>query len=159
MSHEIEIKIPDIGGAVGVDVIEILVKPEDIIAVDTPLITLESDKASMEIPSPRAGKVKQLALKLGDKVQEGDVILTLVSDSSEKEETQETHEAVVEPLVSSSTEPMLDNKPAPSIEIPLLQEPVPDNRLLQKVPEDSSTDSTKEFSSAVEFPKKSNVLL
>lgn len=75
-----EIKIPDIGGAAGVDVIELLVKEGDDIKVDTPLLTLESDKASMEIPSPRAGRVKSLALKVGDKVSEGDVILTLEAD-------------------------------------------------------------------------------
>ena len=55
--------------------IEILVKEGDTIQKDTPLITLESDKASMEIPSPAAGKVKKINLKIGDKVSEGDIIL------------------------------------------------------------------------------------
>lgn len=74
------IKVPDIGGATGVDVIELLVKEGDVITKDTPLITLESDKASMEIPSPMAGVVGALQIRIGDKVSEGDVILTLVSD-------------------------------------------------------------------------------
>jgi len=71
------IKIPDIGSTQAVDVIEILVKPGQRIEIDTPLVTLESDKASMEIPSPEAGVVQSIALKLGDKVNQGDVILTL----------------------------------------------------------------------------------
>ncbi|KTC89059.1 dihydrolipoyllysine-residue acetyltransferase [Fluoribacter dumoffii] len=75
MSNEIEVKIPDIGGATQVDVIEIMVQVGDQIEIDTPLITLESDKASMEIPSPVAGKVTKLNLKVGDKVSEGDLIL------------------------------------------------------------------------------------
>lgn len=79
MANEIEIKVPDIGGATGVDVIEIMVKPGQEIAVDTPLVTLESDKASMEIPSPKAGVVSTIKIKLGDKLSEGDIILILES--------------------------------------------------------------------------------
>ncbi len=70
------ITIPDIGGASGVDVIELLVKSGDTIEKDTPLITLESDKATMEIPSPASGVVDSIVIKVGDKVSEGDVILT-----------------------------------------------------------------------------------
>jgi pyruvate dehydrogenase E2 component (dihydrolipoamide acetyltransferase) len=80
MAEEIKIKVPDIGGATNVDVIDILVKPGDEVKKDTSLITLESDKASMDIPSPEAGEVKELLVKTGDKVSEGDVILILVSD-------------------------------------------------------------------------------
>lgn len=75
MANQIEIKIPDIGGAAQVDVIEVLVNAGDMISKDTPLVTLESDKASMEIPSPVAGQVSQILTKVGDKVSEGDVIL------------------------------------------------------------------------------------
>lgn len=70
-----KITVPDIGGASGVDVIELLVKPGDRIEKETPLVTLESDKASMEIPSPAAGVVASLSVKVGDKISEGDVIL------------------------------------------------------------------------------------
>jgi pyruvate dehydrogenase E2 component (dihydrolipoamide acetyltransferase) len=72
-----EIKVPDIGGVSNVDVIEILVKAGDKIDTDTPLVTLESDKASMEIPSPLSGVVQSMKLNIGDKVAEGDVILML----------------------------------------------------------------------------------
>ncbi|KTC93000.1 MULTISPECIES: dihydrolipoyllysine-residue acetyltransferase [Legionella] len=88
MADEIKIKIPDIGGATDVDVIEIMVKPGDEIKKDASLLTLESDKASMEIPSPQAGKVSSVKLKVGDKVSEGDVILTLAAGQSEAETTQ-----------------------------------------------------------------------
>ena len=77
MASEQEIKVPDIGGVSGVDVIELLVKAGDVIEKDSPLVTLETDKASMEIPSPSAGVVREMRLKVGDKVSEGDVILLL----------------------------------------------------------------------------------
>ncbi|PJC20979.1 MAG: dihydrolipoyl dehydrogenase, partial [Comamonadaceae bacterium CG_4_9_14_0_8_um_filter_57_21] len=67
----IDIKVPDIGDFKDVAVIELLVKPGDTIAADQSLITVESDKASMEIPSSHAGVVKELKIKLGDKVSEG----------------------------------------------------------------------------------------
>lgn len=82
MTKESEIKIPDIGGATQVDVIEILVKEGDSIEVDTPLITLESEKASMDIPSPISGTVTQILVNVGDKVSEGDLIIKAKSDST-----------------------------------------------------------------------------
>lgn len=73
----IEIKVPDIGGATSVDVIAVLVKAGDTIAIDTPIATLEGDKASMDIPSTAAGVVESVAIKVGDKVSEGSVICTI----------------------------------------------------------------------------------
>lgn len=84
MANEQKIKVPDIGGASGVDVIEILVKEGTEVAIDTPLITLETDKASMEIPSPMAGKVQTIHMKVGDKVAQGDEILTLLVEGGEE---------------------------------------------------------------------------
>jgi len=72
-----EVVVPDIGDFEGVDVIEILVKPGDTVAADQSLITLESDKATMEIPAPEPGVVKELRIKVGDKVSQGAPILTL----------------------------------------------------------------------------------
>jgi dihydrolipoamide dehydrogenase len=74
-----DIKVPDIGDFAEVAVIEVLVKPGDTIAAEQSLITVESDKASMEIPSSHAGVVKELKIKVGDKVAEGSVVLTLES--------------------------------------------------------------------------------
>ncbi|MCX7506704.1 dihydrolipoyl dehydrogenase [Delftia tsuruhatensis] len=73
----IDIKVPDIGDFAEVGVIELLVQPGDTVAKDQSLITVESDKASMEIPSSHAGVVKELKVQLGDKVAEGSVVLTL----------------------------------------------------------------------------------
>ncbi|MCE1162005.1 MAG: FAD-dependent oxidoreductase, partial [Thiomonas sp.] len=78
----IEVKVPDIGDFKDVEVIEVLVKAGDTIAVDQSLVTVESDKASMEIPSSAAGKVKALRVKLGDKVNEGVVLLELEAQAA-----------------------------------------------------------------------------
>jgi pyruvate dehydrogenase E2 component (dihydrolipoamide acetyltransferase) len=72
-----EVKVPDIGDFKEVEVIELLVKPGDTIKVDQSLITVESDKASMEIPASHAGVVKEVKVKIGDKVAEGSLLLTL----------------------------------------------------------------------------------
>jgi pyruvate dehydrogenase E2 component (dihydrolipoamide acetyltransferase) len=75
----IEVKVPDIGDFKDVPVIELLVKPGDAVKKEDPLVTLESDKATMEVPSPVAGVVKELKVKVGDKVSEGSVVITLDS--------------------------------------------------------------------------------
>ena len=80
----IEVKVPDIGDFKNVEVIEVLVKPGDAVAKEQSLITLESDKATMEIPSPGAGIVKELRIKVGDKVSQGSPILVLESGQAEK---------------------------------------------------------------------------
>ncbi len=89
-SNLIDIKVPDIGDFDEVTVIELLVKPGDSIAADQSLITVESDKASMEIPASQAGLVKEIKVKLGDKVKQGSVVLTLeaagVADAPKAEE-------------------------------------------------------------------------
>ncbi len=77
----LEIKVPDIGDFDEVTVIELLVKVGDTIKVDQSLLTVESDKASMEIPSSAAGVVKAITVKLGDKVKQGSVVLSLVAES------------------------------------------------------------------------------
>jgi dihydrolipoamide dehydrogenase len=74
---EIEVKVPDLGGFENVEIIELLVAPGDEIQMEDSLVTVESDKASMEIPAPRAGMVKSLKVKLGDRISEGDVLLML----------------------------------------------------------------------------------
>jgi len=79
----IEIKVPDIGDFKEVEVIELLVKPGDTIKVDQSLITVESDKASMEIPSSQAGVVKELKVKIGDKVAEGSLLLLLLLEAAD----------------------------------------------------------------------------
>ena len=77
-----EIRVPDIGDFTDVPVIEIHVSPGDEVALEDPLVTLESDKATMDVPAPEAGKVAQLRVQIGDRVSEGSVLLTLESDGA-----------------------------------------------------------------------------
>jgi pyruvate dehydrogenase E2 component (dihydrolipoamide acetyltransferase) len=78
----VEVKVPDIGDFKEVEIIELLVKPGDTVKADQSLLTVESDKASMEIPSSHAGVVKELRVKLGDKVSEGSLVLVLEADAA-----------------------------------------------------------------------------
>src|SRR5438270_1936816 len=78
----LEVKVPDIGDFKDVPVIEVFVKAGDRVKPDDSLVTLESDKATMDVPSPSAGVVKDLKLRVGDKVSEGGVILTLETDGA-----------------------------------------------------------------------------
>jgi pyruvate dehydrogenase E2 component (dihydrolipoamide acetyltransferase) len=73
----IEVKVPDIGDFKNIPVIDVLVKPGDRVSKESPLVTLESDKATMDVPAPAAGVVKELKIKVGDKVSEGSLVLTL----------------------------------------------------------------------------------
>jgi dihydrolipoamide dehydrogenase len=82
MSTTIELKVPDLGNFSNIDVIEVLVSQGQQIAVDTPLLTLETDKATMEVPATAAGVVQSLRVKIGDKVSAGSVILLLQTDAA-----------------------------------------------------------------------------
>jgi pyruvate/2-oxoglutarate dehydrogenase complex dihydrolipoamide acyltransferase (E2) component len=79
MADTIDVRVPDIGDFKDVPVIEVLVKPGDAVKKNDSIVTLESDKASMEVPSPVDGTVQDVKVKIGDKVSEGSVILTLAS--------------------------------------------------------------------------------
>ncbi len=87
MANKIDIKVPDIGDFKNVDVIEVLVAPGQNIQPEDPLITLESDKATMDVPSPMAGIVEGVVVKAGDKVSEGSLIMTLRVDAESSEAT------------------------------------------------------------------------
>jgi pyruvate dehydrogenase E2 component (dihydrolipoamide acetyltransferase) len=76
-----EVRVPDIGDFKDVPVIEIMVKPGDVVKAEAPLVSLESDKATMDVPAPLGGKVQEVKVKVGDKVSEGSVILTLQTSS------------------------------------------------------------------------------
>ena len=95
-----DVLVPDIGNFDSVDVIEILVKAGDTIAIDDSLITVESDKASMDIPAPFAGVVKEVKIKVGDKIAQGHLLLTLeASSSAETKPTEKVAEAKTAPAV------------------------------------------------------------
>ncbi len=84
MSQLVEVKVPDIGDFKEIPVIEVLVKEGDRVEVDQALLTLESDKATMDVPSSKAGVVKKIHVKLGDKVSEGSLVVSLDESGSEK---------------------------------------------------------------------------
>ena len=90
----IDVKVPNIGDFSGVEIIEIPVKPGDKIAAEDTLLVLESDKATMEIPSDSEGIIKSIQVKVGEKVSEGDVICTLEGEpqSSKNKQAEKTHE-------------------------------------------------------------------
>jgi dihydrolipoamide dehydrogenase len=100
----IEVKVPDIGDFENVDVIEVLVKPGDRVAQEASLITLESDKATMEIPSSDAGVVKELRVKIGDKVSKGTVIALLEAEA----------QAAAKPAPAAPATPKISAAPAAS---------------------------------------------
>ena len=101
----IEIKVPNIGDFKDVEVIEVLVSEGQTLKKNDPLITIESDKSSVEIPSNFEGKVKSLKLKVGDKVSEGDLILILESSNQKKEKDHE------KPIIKKETEKIQFMKP------------------------------------------------
>ena len=101
--REIEIKVPNIGDFTDVEVIEVLVNQGQMIGKNDPLITIESDKSSVEIPSNFEGKIKSLKLKVGDKVSEGDLILILESSSNENEIKEK-------PKIEKQSEPIIETK-------------------------------------------------
>ena len=82
MSQAIEIKVPDIGDFKDVPVIEIFVKVGDTVKAEDPLVSLESDKATMDVPAPRGGRVKSINVKVGDKVSEGSVVMSFEAEGA-----------------------------------------------------------------------------
>ena len=101
-----QVVVPDIGDFKEVEVIEVLVKPGDAVNKEQSLITLESDKATMEIPSPSSGVVKELKIKIGDKVSKGSPILVL----DEKGNGETAPEEKLKPQPAKAAEPA---KPEP----------------------------------------------
>jgi dihydrolipoamide dehydrogenase len=100
-----EIRVPDIGDFTDVPVIEIHVSAGDEVAVEDPLVTLESDKATMDVPAPLAGTVKQLQVKLGDRVSAGSVLLTIETDSSNAPATPPSEDATQQSVAQEPAPP------------------------------------------------------
>jgi pyruvate dehydrogenase E2 component (dihydrolipoamide acetyltransferase) len=102
---ERRVEVPDIGDATDVDVVEVLVQPGTTVQVDQGLVVLESEKASMEVPSPAAGKVKEVSIKVGDKVSKGSLILVLDGEGAPAEQPK---------AASAAKEAPTKKKPAPA---------------------------------------------
>ena len=114
MSKNIEIVIPDIGDFAEVEIIEILVAKGDSVSAEDPVITLESDKATMEIPAPADGVIDSISVSVGDKVSEGNVIGTLISGSAESAASAPAEEAEAPPAEEAAPEP--EAKTAPEVQ-------------------------------------------
>ncbi len=112
MGQKVEIELPDIGDFHDVEVIEILVAVGDQVAVEDSLIALESDKATMEIPAPQAGVVQSVNLAVGDKINQGDVILTLEMAGEASAEAEVVEKETTEPAASADSAP----SSAPTVE-------------------------------------------
>jgi pyruvate dehydrogenase E2 component (dihydrolipoamide acetyltransferase) len=121
MAQVSEVKVPDIGNYTNVPVIEVLVKPGDTVAKDQGLVTLESDKATMEVPSPIAGVVKELKVKLNDEVSEGTVV-ALIEAGGEATATPPAKAESPKPAPASQTpapaSPVAEAKPAAPALVP-----------------------------------------
>lgn len=127
MSQSIEVKVPDIGNFAEVEVIEVLVQVGDQIAADASLITVESDKASMDIPSPVGGVVREVKVKVGDKVAEGSLILLIEAADSIKHDIVHDKEAVAAPVVTAFIPPAsgtTSKVPVPSRAVPEVPAPI-----------------------------------
>jgi len=114
---EQEIRVPDLGGADEVEVIEILVSAGDSVVEEDPILTVETDKASVELPSPGAGKIVKITVKVGDKIKEGDVVGVLSSDGASSDgESSDGASAEPEPKAKDDAPAKSDDsasKPAP----------------------------------------------
>jgi pyruvate dehydrogenase E2 component (dihydrolipoamide acetyltransferase) len=100
-----EVRVPDIGDFKDVPVIEVLVKPGDTVKPEDALVTLESDKATMDVPAPLGGVVRDIAVKVGDKVSEGALVLTLVTDSAQAAATMASAPAPSAPAPAAAPPP------------------------------------------------------
>lgn len=106
------ISLPDVGGATDVEVIEVLVKPGDHVKKEMSLLTLESEKASMDLPSPEEGVVKEVKVKVGDKVKQGAEIVVLESAASEQPVEKEESKKKEEPAKTEPSPPPSDRQAA-----------------------------------------------
>ena len=114
MAQQLEVAVPDIGDFKDVEVIELLAKPGDTVAKDQSLITVESDKASMEIPSSHAGVLKELKVKLGDKISKGSPLAVLAAQDGEASPPPAAASAPASTPPSAAPPPPAAAPPAPS---------------------------------------------
>ena len=134
MTVLIEIKVPDVGNVAGIDVVEVLIQPGDVVALEQTIATLETDKASMDLPSSAAGTVQQVYIKQGDKVSEGSLIATVLVNE-EANVTSVAAEQAAQPVVAAPVAPV--EKAAPQLVAPVSSKPVVvaiESSVVNKVP-------------------------
>ena len=109
-----EVKVPDIGDFTDVPVIEVLVGPGDTVNTEDPLVTLESDKATMDVPAPLGGTVQKLLVNVGDTVSEGTPILTLTAAADQAASSEAGAPGAVEGAVQAEASAAVEDSPAAS---------------------------------------------
>ncbi|MDD1631310.1 MAG: E3 binding domain-containing protein, partial [Methylococcaceae bacterium] len=139
MTVLIEIKVPDVGNVADIDVVEVLIQPGDMVALEQTVATLETDKASMDLPSSAAGTIQQVYIKPGDKVSEGSLIATVLASSDQasiEEPVQQAIAPVSTPIVEKVPEPVsLPATPPPEpVTIETLQVPDSTTRIAHASP-------------------------
>ncbi|MFA5920876.1 MAG: 2-oxo acid dehydrogenase subunit E2 [Methylococcaceae bacterium] len=122
MTVLIEIKVPDVGNVADIDVVEVLIQPGDVVALEQTVATLETDKASMDLPSSAAGTIQQVYIKPGDKVSEGSLIATVLA-SSDQASIEEPVQQAIAP-VSTPIAPIVEKVPEP-VSLPATPSPEP----------------------------------
>jgi pyruvate dehydrogenase E2 component (dihydrolipoamide acetyltransferase) len=138
MATTIDVKVPDIGDFKDVEVIEVLVKPGDVIAKDQSLITVESDKASMEIPSTHAGTVKELRVQLGHKVSQGTVLLVAEAADAASAAPSPASTAAPAPAATPASAPVAVQPPSVAASVPAAAGRTVPTAALAPVPTDPS---------------------
>jgi pyruvate dehydrogenase E2 component (dihydrolipoamide acetyltransferase) len=129
MTNLVEIRVPDVGNVTDIDVVEVLIKPGDVVALEQTVASLETDKAGMDLPSSAAGTVKEVFIKRGDKVSEGTLIATVTAEEGEtapaKAEEPKAQPAPAEvPRTEKAPEPVSAPAPEPAKEAPAAPAPV-----------------------------------
>lgn len=132
MAEVIEIKVPDVGGVTSIDVVEVLIKSGDTVALDQTIATLETDKASMELPASASGIIQQVHIKPGDKVGEGSVVATVLVNGIEsapaKAELQAEKPAEPAPIKQEQLDPVKIPEPEKALTAPAIALPVSASR-------------------------------
>ncbi len=126
MAQELEVKVPDIGNYDGVPVIDLLVKVGDRVEKEASLVTLESDKATMDVPAPEAGVVKSIRLKVGDKVSQGDAVLVLELAGGAEAQVEPRSAPAPRPETATSSPKAAVAPPASGLPPSVLEVTIPD---------------------------------
>ncbi|WP_262966261.1 2-oxo acid dehydrogenase subunit E2 [Methylobacter psychrophilus] len=122
MAILIEIRVPDVGNVAEIDVVEVLIQAGDIVALEQTVATLETDKASMDLPSSASGTIQQVYIKPGDKVSEGSLIATVLASDAAASSTEPAQQAAT-PVAAPVDLPVADKAPEP-VNLPVKSAPV-----------------------------------
>ncbi|MGR8941877.1 MAG: 2-oxo acid dehydrogenase subunit E2 [Gammaproteobacteria bacterium] len=129
MTNVVEIRVPDVGNVADIDVVEVLIKPGDVVELEQTVASLETDKASMDLPSSTAGTIQEVFIKRGDKVSEGSLIATVAAETAaapaaKAEEPKAPPQPVEPPKVEKAPEPAA--APVPARAAPVPPAPIPE---------------------------------